>query len=400
MNTLVKNIILITLILVTSLSFSQSRKELERRKKKKQQEIAYTNKLLNQTRKNKKKSLNELILLNNQIQNRQQLILAITEQINEIEGRIESNTSIIESMEEDLEKLKKEYAKLIYYSWKHKNSYDKIMFIFSADDFNQAYKRMLYFQQYAEYREKQVEAIKETEEILKGIIAELEKEKLKKAELIELQYEETKSLSSEKQEKSKIISHLKQEETELQKKLRKQRLESKKLQNAIANIIAEEAKKAAKKTKSGSYALTPEEKLISDKFGANKGRLPWPTERGVITGTFGKHNHPVFKEVITINNGIEISTSAGSYARSIFAGTVIQVIHLSNTNIAVMIKHGEYITVYSHLKEAIVAKGDVVKAKQKIGVIYTDTDDNKTEMELQIWKGSTKLNPAYWITKK
>ena len=400
MNTVVKNIILITLILVTSLSFSQSRKELERRKKKKQQEIAYTNKLLNQTRKNKKKSLNELILLNNQISNRQQLILAITEQINEIDERIESNTSIIASMEEDLEKLKKEYAKLIYYSWKHKNSYDKIMFIFSADDFNQAYKRMLYFQQYAEYREKQVEAIKETEEILKGIIAELEKEKLKKAELIELQYEETKSLSSEKQEKAEIITQLKQEETKLQKKLRKQRQESKKLQNAIANIIAEEAKKAAKKTKSGSYALTPEEKLISDKFGANKGRLPWPTERGVITGTFGKHNHPVFKEVITINNGVEISTSAGSYARAIFAGTVIQVIHLSNTNIAVMIKHGEYITVYSHLKEAIVTKGDKVTAKQKIGVIYTDTEDNKTEMELQIWKGSTKLNPAYWISKK
>ena len=400
MNMPVKNIILIILILVTSLSFSQSRKELERRKKKKQQEIAYTNKLLNQTRKNKKKSLNELILLNNQIQNRQQLILAITEQINEIDERIESNTSIIESMEEDLEKLKKEYAKLIYYSWKHKNSYDKIMFIFSADDFNQAYKRMLYFQQYAEYREKQVEAIKETEEILKGIIAELEKEKLKKAELIELQYEETKSLSSEKQQKAEIISQLKDKETELQKKLRKQRQESKKLQNAIAKIIAEEAKKAAKKTKSGKYALTPEEKLISDKFGANKGRLPWPTERGVITGTFGKHNHPVFKEVITINNGIEISTSAGSYARAIFAGTVIQVIHLSNTNIAVMIKHGEYITVYSHLKEAIVTKGDKVTAKQKIGVIYTDTEDNKTEMELQIWKGSTKLNPAYWITKK
>ncbi len=400
MNMLIKNIVVIMLILVTSLTFSQSRKELERRKKKKQQEIAYTNKLLNQTRRNKKKSLNELILLNNQISNRQQLILAITEQINEIDERIDRNASIIKSMEDDLEKLKKEYAKLIYYSWKNKNSYDKIMFIFSADDFNQAYKRMLYFQQYAEYREIQVEAIKETENILKEIIADLEKEKKKKSELIALQYEETESLSNEKKEKANIISHLKQEETKLQKKLRQQRKESKKLQNAIANIIAEEARKAAKKTKAGNYALTPEEKLISDKFGANKGRLPWPTERGVITGTFGKHNHPVFKEVITINNGIEISTSAGSYARAIFAGTVIQVIHLSNTNIAVMIKHGEYITVYSHLKEAIVTKGDKIVAKQKIGVIYTDTDDNKTEMELQIWKGSTKLNPSYWISKK
>jgi len=400
MNTLIKNIVVIMLILVTSLTFSQSRKELERRKKKKQQEIAYTNKLLNQTRRNKKKSLNELILLNNQISNRQQLILAITEQVNEIDERIDRNASIIKSMEDDLEKLKKEYAKLIYYSWKNKNSYDKIMFIFSADDFNQAYKRMLYFQQYAEYRDIQVEAIKETENILKEIIVDLEKEKKKKSELIALQYKETKSLSNEKKEKANIISHLKQEETKLQKKLKQQRKESKKLQNAIANIIAEEARKAAKKTKAGNYALTPEEKLISDKFGANKGRLPWPTERGVITGTFGKHNHPVFKEVITINNGIEISTSAGSYARAIFAGTVIQVIHLSNTNIAVMIKHGEYITVYSHLKEAIVTKGDKIVAKQKIGVIYTDTDDNKTEMELQIWKGSTKLNPSYWISKK
>ena len=385
---------------MTSLSFSQSIKDLEKKKKKKQQEIAYTNKLLNQTRKNKKKSLNELILLNNQISNRQQLILAITQQITRIEEKIERNTSIIQSMEDDLAKLKKEYAKLIYYSWKNKNSYDKIMFIFSADDFNQAYKRMLYFQQYTEYRQNQVEAIKETEEILKGIIADLEVEKKEKAVLIELQYKEAESLSSEKKEKSVIISHLKQEEDGLQKKLRKQRQESKKLQNAIAKIIEEAAKEAAKKVKSGSYALTPEEKLISDKFGANKGRLPWPTERGVITGSFGRHQHPVFKEVITVNNGVEISTSAGSYARAIFAGTVIQVIHLSNTNTAVMIKHGEYITVYSHLKQAIVSKGDKLTAKQKVGLIYTDTDDNKTEMELQIWKGSTKLNPSYWISKK
>ena len=395
-----RNIILILLIFLTSLSFSQTRGELEKKKKKKQQEIAYTNKLLNQTRKNKKKSLNELILLNNQIKNRKQLINAINEQISELDSRIDANAMMIKSMEDDLARLKQEYAKLIYFAWKNKSSYDKIMFVFSADDFNQAYKRMLYFQQYTEFRRKQVEAIKETEIILHGVIAKLEEEKSDKRDLIEQQYEETKSLSSEKSEKSEIISHLKQKEDDLQKKLRKQRRESRQLQSAIAKIIEAEAKKAAKKNKSGSYGLTPEEKLISDKFGANKGRLPWPTERGVITGTFGKHKHPVFKDVTTTNNGVIISTSAGSYARAIFAGTVIQVIHLSNTNIAVMIKHGEYITVYSHLKEAVVTKGDKVSAKQKIGIIYTDKEDNKTTVELQIWKGSTKVNPSYWISKK
>jgi septal ring factor EnvC (AmiA/AmiB activator) len=400
MKIVIRNILLILLIFLTSISFSQSRKDLELRKKKKQQEIAYTNKLLNETRRNKNKSLNELVLLNNQISNRRQLINAINDQISEIDEKIDLNKSIIESMEDDLDKLKKEYAKLIYFAWKNKSSYDKIMFLLSSEDFNQAYKRMLYFKQYSEFRKKQVEAIKETEEILIRLIADLEKEKETKRNLIELQYEETKSLSYEKSAKSSIVLHLKEKESDLQNNLKKQRQESIKLQKEIARIIEEAAKKAAKNVKSGNYSLTPEEKLISDKFGANKGRLPWPTERGVITGTFGKHQHPVFKEVTTTNNGIIISTSAGSYARAIFGGTVLQVIHLSNSNTAVMVKHGEYITVYSHLKEAIVAKGEKITAKQKIGIIYTDNEDNKTTVELQIWKGSTKLNPSYWVSRK
>ncbi len=397
---LLKYFIIVFSLLLSFSSFSQSKKSLENQKRKKQKEIAYTNKLLKQTRKNKKKSFNALLLINNQINNRKQLIKTIQKEIEKIDIRIEEKNMIISSMSKDLEELQKEYAKLIYYAWKNQNSYSRVMFILSAKDFNQSYKRLQYLQQYTSFRKKQAEAIKQIQSMLVEKIQELNEKKTQKEKLIDSQKNEAMKLSGEKQEKAEIIKSLKQQENELLAKLKKQKREAQKLQRKIAKIIEEEARKAAAKAKkTGKFALTPEEKLISTNFGANKGRLPWPTERGVITGTFGKHQHPVLKEVTIMNDGVDISTTPGSFARAIFDGEVARVIHISNY-IVVMIKHGEYYSVYTHLTEVLVSRGDKVKAKQKIGLIYTDKEDHKTTVQLQIWKGSKKLNPSGWISKK
>lgn len=397
---LLKYIILIFSLLLSFQSFSQNKKSLENAKKKKQREIAYTNKLLKKTRQNKKKSFNALILINNQINNRKQLINTIQYEINKIDSRIDEKNIIINSLSNDLVNLQKEYAKLIYYAWKNQNSYSRVMFLLSAKDFNQAYKRLQYLQQYTSFRKKQAEAIKQIQSLLIEKIQELNEKKKQKEELIKSKKEESVKLSGAKEEKADIIKSLKQQENELLKKLRKQKEEARKLQRKIAKIIEEEAKKAAAKAKkTGSFALTPEEKLISHNFGANKGRLPWPTERGIITGTFGRHQHPVLKEVTIMNDGVDITTTTGSFARAIFDGEVTRVIQISNYTV-VMIKHGEYYSVYTHLSEVLVSRGDKVKAKQKIGLIYTDKEENKTTVQLQIWKGSQKLNPLQWISKK
>lgn len=397
---LLKYFIIVFSVLISLSSFSQSKKSLQKQKRNKQKEIAYTNKLLKQTRKNKKKSFNALVLINNQINNRKELIRTVQHEIETIEKRIEGNETIITSLSNDLIQLQKEYARLIYYAWKTKNSYSRVMFILSAKDFNQAYKRLQYLQQYTSFRKKQAQAIKHIHLLLVEKIHELNEKKKFKEELIQLQQNESAKLSGEKNEKADIIKSLKQQENELLAKLRKQKREAQKLQRKIAKIIEDEARKAAAKAKkTGKFALTPEEKLISKNFGANKGRLPWPTERGVITGTFGKHQHPVLKEVTIMNDGVDISTTPGSFARAIFDGEVARVIHISNYTV-IMIKHGEYYTVYTHLTEVLVSRGDKVKAKQKIGLIFTDKDDNKTTVQLQIWKGSKKLNPSGWISKK
>ncbi len=407
MNNNIRNIIilLITGLLISQTGFSQSKKTLERKRRKTQKEIAYTNKLLKETKKSQKNSYNQLVILNNKINKRKELISTIKSEIELLTQRINENEEVVKSLQNDINDLKKEYAKMIYYAYKMRNNYDKLIFILASRDINQAYKRFIYLQEYTEYRKKQVKAIIETQKILESKILELKKSKEQKTELIKAQQTETVSLTIEKSEQNKVLESLKQKERTLLKKLQKKEREAAKLKAQIQKIIAEEArkaranKKATKKSKKG-YSLTPEEKIISDNFGANKGRLPWPVKRGIITGKYGKHEHPVLKGIMVMNNGVNISTTQNSVARAVFKGKVTSIINLSATNKAVMIRHGNYFTVYTNLKSVYVAVGDNVKAKQDIGLIYTDKDDgNKTVVQFQIWKGGVKLNPELWLAK-
>lgn len=311
--------------------------------------------------------------------------------------------------------LKKQYAELLFYAYKSQSTYSRLMFIFSANDFNQAYKRFRYLQHLSDYRVQQQRLILQVQDSLSGKRAVLQTTRTEKSSLLTSQKKEKGKLDQEKQEQVTIIKDLSNREKKLRADLKQKQKDEEKLNRSIEDIIrkeiAEARKKAQQKEKATSgkssstsssssvLALTPEAQKLSNDFAGNKGKLPWPVEQGFISSTFGKHTHPVWKDVVINNNGIDINTSSGSKARAIFGGTVLRVLMVVD-KYAVLLQHGEFFTLYSNLREVYVKSGDKVNIKQTIGLIQTDEDDGKTEAHLEVWKGSNKLDPQSWIMSK
>lgn len=377
------------------------KKELENKKKNLQIEIEYTNQLLSETKNSKKISLNQLVTINKKISSREQLINTIYAEINVLNKQIADNNASIKSLQAELEKLKKEYAKMIYYAYKNRSAYDRLMFVFSAQDFNQAFMRLKYMQQYSEYMNRHAASIKIKQDEINLKIKELELSKEEKKGLLGEQENEKLQLSKEKQEKEQVFAQLQDKEKELKKELDKKKKDAKKLQEAIQKIIAEElaASRAKNKgaSKSDKLVLTPEATALSNSFSSNRGRLPWPLIKGVITSKFGIHPHPLMPDVEINNSGIDISTSKGTIARSVFEGEVTGVAVIPGAGKAVIIRHGEFLSVYSNLNEVFVKNGDKIKTKQNIGTILYDDEESKTELHIEIWKGQTKLDPEDWL---
>jgi len=378
---------------ILQVSFAQTKEELEKKKANLSKEIKYNNKLLKETQKNKQLSLSQLLILNKKIANRQELISTIHVEIRLLNNRIEENHSLIEAMENDIQKLKDEYAKMIYYAYKNRNNYNRLMFFFSSKDFNQAYKRLKYYQQYTKYRQTQAELIKKTQLLLNERLVDLETRKAEKLNLLGYEHTEKKVLSAEKKEQQNVFRGLQKKQKELQDEIKKKRQEASRLKKAIERIIEEEIKIKGK----NYFALTPEARALSNSFAGNKGKLPWPVLKGTITSYFGEHPHPVLKKVTVKNNGIDFSTTSGATARSVFEGEVTKVMIILGAGKAVMIRHGEYITIYAQLKEVFVKSGDKVKTKQEIGSVITDDSSGKTELHFELWKRREILNPSHWI---
>jgi len=388
---------------VFQISAQDRKAELQDEKKKIEEDIKYNSQLLEETKKSKKITINQLVILKNQITAREKLIQNINVEIRTTNEQINLNNEIIKELNRDLEKLKNEYAKMIYYAYKNRDSYDRIMFLFSSTDFNQAFKRLKYFQQYSAYRKTQVELIEQTQEEINTTIKTLETYKSEKLALLKSLEDERNKLNLEKSQQNSVIKNLNKKEKELLVTIKDREKAAKKLQKEIEKIIAEEIRLAAKKsgtTKTGTFALTPEEMQLSENFQSNKGGLPWPLERGVVSSTFGEHAHPVLKNVKTKNNGIDILTDKSSKVRAIFSGEVTRVISIPNYNYVIMIRHGEFLSVYSNLAEVYVQKGDKIEIKQEIGIIHTDTKESKTELHFELWKGKTLLNPSSWLAGK
>lgn len=375
---------------------AQKRSDLEKKKSELSKDIEYKNKLLSETAKSKKRSLNELVLLKKKIANRQNLISTLKSEITLIDGQIAGKQNEIIEKEAELNALKEEYAKMIYYAYKTRSRYDQLMFILASESVNQAYKRMKYLQQYATYRKIQADLIAEAQLELNAALSELEEKKIEKEVLLKAKEKEALNLSSDQGDKQKVLNELSSKEKELKNEIKKKKEEAGRLQKAIQRIIAEEMKKQAKDNK-GKFVLTPEAMALSSNFENNKGKLPWPTEKGVVTEYYGEHAHPVLKGIKVNNNGVDISTESGAVARAVFTGVVSGVIVIQGMGKAIMVRHGEYITVYSNLKEVFVQKGDAVDTKQQIGLALTDADKGKTEVHFEIWKGQTTMNPSAWL---
>ncbi len=383
--------------LLCFVGFSQSIDDLQMKKQNAEKEIEYTTKLLNEVQKNQKLSLNRVQLLNKQIEQRNSVISAINGEIGVYQQFIDNNNLAISLMNADIKAIKKEYAELIRSAYRNRNAYDQILFLLSADNANQAYRRYLYMKRYTAYRESQAEIIGAIQLALDQKSEKLEQQKLIKLQLVTDTKVEARQLSQEKTQKNSEIQKLQKEQQTLRKKLQQQREIEQRLENEIQRIIEEEARKSKAAGTTG-FSLTPEQKLVGQSFVQNKKKLPWPVERGVITEHFGINQHPVLTNVQTRNNGISIATEAGAKVRAIFNGEVSRVFGITGGNTAIIIRHGKYLSVYSNLREVTVKKGDKVTTKQTIGTIYTDADDdNKSILKFQIWLENQKLNPEEWI---
>lgn len=391
--------VLVILLLVSLLSFSQSRQDLEKRKRDNEKEISYTNELIAKTEKNKNDSYNKLLLINSKIKSRQRIIDDINSEISIIDRNIKVEQELINELNRDYEKLKQEYAKVITYYYKNRSNYDRLMFILASESVNTAFNRLKHLQQYNDYRKQQAAKIEITRTEIEDRLLQLDSLKSDKKSLLNEQLSVDKELKREKSDQNEIIQKLEKQKSDLQKQLQKQIQLANELQREIEKVIAEELAKAnVKKNEPNVFKLTPEEKKLADTFSSNKKKLPWPTERGVITGFFGENPHPVLKGVFVRNDGIDISTTEGSYIRSIFDGIVTRVFVIPGAHTTVIIRHGNYLSVYSNLSDVFVKQGDKVKTKQTIGKIFSDKDDGgKSVLQFQIWKENQKLNPQDWL---
>lgn len=390
--------IIVVLSILPILASTQTRAELERRRTQTMEQIRYTNQLLSKTKESQRESYNNLLLLNNQINSRKELIKHIKEEISLVEYRIRETEGIVESLEEDLEKLKDEYAKMLRVAWKNHNTFNNIMFIFSSESFNQTFLRLRHMQQLARHRKIQFKAIDYVQHVLRVNVERLAETKMVKEGLLKEEEEATRTLNREQRNQQQVISKLQGQEEELKRKLQEHQQQAQRLQQEIQRLIAEEAKRTSGSA-TGTYALTPAEQIISTNFGNNRGKLPWPVERGVVVSHFGKQRHPVLRNIEIDNRGIDIATTQGAMARAIFDGEVRQVISLPGAHNAVIIRHGAYLSVYTNLQDVLVKVGDQVSTNQHIGTIYTDPSENRTVIHLEIWEGNTTLNPALWLSK-
>ena len=391
----------LTILGQTANAQDQRQQNLENQRKLLQEEIKQINKLLFSNEKQKKSVLTEFEDLSLKIDVRGRLIRVTNEQANRLTQKISVNQRIIGQQRKDLENLKKDYSEMIRKSYQSGSGQSRMMFLFSSESFLQAYKRSQYLNQYTSFRKKQGELIVEKTKTLQQLNKDLVAQKLKKEELVKENKTAQQQYKNEQSSQQQLIKALKKKErsfvSQINKKQKKAVAINKEIQRLIREAIAASNKAAGKNLNAKVFTLTPEDQLISDNIIANKGKLPWPVEQGVVVQKFGKQPHPVVKTTMIKSNGVTIATPQSSEARAVFEGKVMSIIGFKGSNPTVLIQHGNYITTYSNLSEVYVIKGQKVKAKEKIGKVFTNPETGKTELKFSVFKNSSPTNPKSWI---
>lgn len=379
--------------------FAQDLDQLKQKQQQLKEEIAFTRKQVAQMEEKRHLTLNELVTLKKQIQTREAIIANLQAQIRTYENQIAESRAVIQTLKKDIQDLREEYAHLLRQTYINHNSYSHLQFLFNSTSFNEAFQRLRYLKAYTDYRQQQADLIAATlaalEEEVEGIAAKKEEQE----RLLANARQQQAALAEEKQSLNKKASQFKTKEEQYREKLRKNEAAAAKLKEQIEKMIADAAAKARETNKKagGGYRLTPEAKALSHSFAANQGQLPWPVERGTIINGFGKKPHPVLEGVYTNNNGIDIATETNATVRAVYSGQVTNSFFHPIFNRGLIISHGEYYTVYLNLKEVYVSEGETVTTKQALGKAFTDKQEGSTQIHLEIWKGTTLLNPAQWL---
>jgi len=334
-------------------------------------------------------------LLDKKIVLRNSLINNLSYEIGDVQKKILELEKMTESLNSDIKDIKEEYAKMIDLAYVNRKPYNKFLFLITAKDISQAYKRLQYLKQYSEYHHKQVGVINSVENTLNVEIKELEAKRKEKFLLKRSQEKENISLKAEVDEKTKVVKVLKDKESLLTKKIKEQTKLADKLQKEIENIIKAELK--AKSSERVSKFIAKKEVVLSNNFRENKGKLPWPADGGIITRGFGEYQHPVYKDVKCQSLGVEITTNSGSNVHALFEGEVASILYILGTNYTILITHGNFFTVYQNVVDVKVRKGDRVKTNQVIGKVFTDNSSKSTVLRIQIWEEKRNLDPELWL---
>ncbi len=382
---------------------SQNTKEdLEERRLELREEIRKINSLRSSNKLREKSVLTEVEDLDRQIRTTEKLIKVTNQQANLLTRDINSNTNKIQQLRKELVKLKEDYGQMIEKSYKSKSQQSRVMFLLSSESFLQAYKRLQYMKQYANYRKKQGDQIKEGTQELQVFNTNLLKQKKEKDKLIAENRETRAQLGKNSQSQQVLMKSIRQKEGHFASQIRKKQQEIDAIDRQIDEIIRASiaaANKESGSTSRSAFELTPEAKALAVNFASNKGKLPWPVRSGVVTMRFGTQPHPIVKSTTINSNGVRIDTDKGEKARAIFDGTVSEVQAVKGANKAVMVRHGDYITIYNNLSKVFVSKGDTVSLGQDLGEIATSTSSGKTTLHFLIYKNTDKMDPADWILR-
>ena len=383
--------------------------QLEQQRESILNDIKKINTLLFKTRGVKKTVLSEVEDINQRIKAQQNLIRVTNQQANLLTRKINENLTQISLLRNELQQLKEDYAAMVQKSYKSKSQQSRVLFLLSSEDFLQAYKRVQYMKQYANHRKKQGESIKTKTELLQQLNLDLIDQRKEKDLLISENTATKAKLKKEKELQKTLITSLKKEESSFTKQIRAKQQKANKINGQIKKLIRDAiaaANKKARENKSKTtiasatkFALTPEAAAIAKDFKNNKGKLIWPVKQGLVINKYGTRQHPQFPNVTQTFHGVEIATNANAQARAVFNGEILQIQQLKNANKAVMIQHGDYITIYYNLATISVKKGDKVSTKDPIGKVFTHPVTKQTVIKFMVYRNDTEMNPADWVYK-
>lgn len=392
-----RRIVLIIILCLAGVGnlFGQSRAELEDLRKKNLQEIEYVDRMLKTTATQKNENLNELRVIGKKLNLREKLINEYGQEISLLEYRISLNRLASEMLEQDLTNLKKEYANSIISAHKANKGTPAVAFILSSADFNQGYKRLKYIQQVARFRRKETETIETIYVELQGNKERLERDRKNINDLKNKEVRQKQLLSDEQNKKARLVTTLSKKEKQLKQELDEKRRIARQIEKEIERLIEEE------RAKSGKTPMSSEMKIIGESFGENRGRLPWPVDKGIITSHFGLQKHPVLKNVTEDNIGIELTSGGATKAKAVFKGEVVRVFAISGANMAVIIRHGKYLTVYQNIVNVRVKAGDAVAIGHELGDVFLDNvNGGEAVLKFMIYEEKKKLDPELWLLKK